>query len=177
MRISVISPDMIRVDRHLNKLKREVPSKLSTAMKVAATAGRNSLRKNTRKRYSGTLKESYVIQKNVGRVNSYSVKISESSRSKAVSNRAKFRYYDLGRKGFAQGMKKLYIPLNAKGYKAYTRGRISGLKTLKFGVDYVWAKRVKAAKANKISGKARRESRRVFKQRINSVIGKKLFRF
>lgn len=176
MRISVISPDMIRLDKKLNRLKKEIPDKLSTAMKIAANAGKESLRKNTRKRFSGTLKESYVVKKNPGRIPSYSVQISEGVRSKAVSNREKFRYYDLGRSGFSQRKKKIYIPLNSKGYKAYTRGNIAGLKSMKHGVDYVWAKRVKASKANRISGKAKRESRRVFKTRINLVVNKKIFR-
>lgn len=176
MRISVISPDMIRLDKKFTKIAREAPQKLSTAMRIAANAGKNSLRKNTRTRFSGTLKESYTVRKNPGSIPSYSVQISESTRSKAVSNRAKFRYYDLGRKGFSQRTKKIYIPLNRRGYAAYTKGKIAGLKYMKHGVDYVWAKKVKSAKANRISGKAKRESRRVYKSRINSSMNKSIFR-
>lgn len=176
MKITIISPDMIRLDKKLNRLKKEIPTKLSTAMKIAANAGRDSLRKNTRKRFSGTLKESYVVKKNTGAIASYSVRISEGVRSRAISNREKFRYYDLGRSGFSQRKKKLYIPLNSKAYKAYTKGNIAGLKSMKHGVDFVWARRVKASKANRISGKAKRESRRVFKTRINSVVNKNIFR-
>ena len=42
---------------------------------------------------------------------------------------------------FRKERKKLYIPLNSKAYKAYTKGNIAGLNQMgKHGVDFVWAK-------------------------------------
>ena len=37
MKITIISPDMIRLDKKLNRLKKEIPTKLSTAMKIVET--------------------------------------------------------------------------------------------------------------------------------------------
>lgn len=162
----------------LERAKTEAKKKITYASKLAATAGKNELRKNTRKNFSGTLKDSYDIRlsKSGTGYPHYEVYTSERKQSK-ISNRRKFRYYNFGRKGFsAKGRKKLYIPMSKRGYDAYTKGNIAGLKSLKFGDDYIWKKSVKPQRGRRILQGATRVAVKRFKQRINLVVGKQLLR-
>ena len=163
--------------RMLAKAKKEAGKKIEFAQKLACNAAVKELRKRTKKRYSGTLRESYAVRPSKGVEGGFEVYTSERRQSK-ISNRKKFRLYDLGRKGItAKGKKKLYVPLNQKGYDAYTRGYINGLDKLKFGRDFYWVKSVKPAKGRKILIHGQRAGVRRFKQRINLVVGKQLLRY
>jgi hypothetical protein len=174
---TILTPTHALTMKMLGVAKKNAPERIKFASKVACTAARNELRSKTKKRYSGTLRESYAVRlSKTGGTEHYEVYTSEVRQSK-ISNRKKFRLYDLGRKGIkAKGKKKLYIPMNQKGYDAYTRGSIAGLKSMKRGIDYVWAKAVKPAKGRKILQFGQRVGVRRFKERINFVLGKQLLR-
>tara|TARA_Y100000004_G_C8837788_1_gene379121 strand:+ start:257 stop:787 length:531 start_codon:yes stop_codon:yes gene_type:complete len=172
---AILTPMHSITMRMLEKAKREAGPKINFAAKLACNAAARELRKRTKKRYSGTLKESYDVRPSKGTGAAYEVYTSERRQSK-ISNRKKFRLYDLGRKGFKRGKKKLYVPLNQRGYDAYTKGYINNLKNLKFGKDFYWAKAVKPARGKKILIHGQRAGVRRFKERINLVVGRQLLR-
>jgi hypothetical protein len=135
-----------------------------TATKLASSAAKKSLERNTPKRFTGKLRSSYAIRKT-------------KSGHKVVilgkRNQQAFASLNSGRKTVTPKKKsKLYIPVSKKGYNAAVRKSYS--KSLKYGTDFVYAQKSKSVKGKKISGKAIKAGKERFKKRIN-LMAKQIF--
>ena len=149
----------------LNKIKKKNFSRFTqTATKLAANAAKRELIKNTPKRFTGKLRDSYAIRSTK---DGYSVVVL------GRRNQQAFASLDKGRKSVTpKKAKRLFIPTSKKGYNAAVRRSYS--KSLKYGVDFVYAKKSKATKGKSLSFKAKNKAKQRFKERIN-LMAKEIF--
>lgn len=162
MSVRVITSDFVTTAKQLERAATKATTrKIGYATKLAMNAAKRDLKKNTKKRFTGSLKESYNVVR-TGDAD-YAVEVTGSK------NLIKWIVHEEGR-GPVRGSKerKLYIPLNKTGYNAYVNGSFNGLK---WGKDYIFALKSKSARGNKIRYNAINVAKKRFFQRMQLLFG------
>jgi len=166
MALTIISPGSARTEKQfLRASTKATTRKIGYATKLAMNAAKKDIKQKTKKRYTGSLRESYDVQR-VGEAE-YALRVVGSE------NLIKWIVHEEGR-GPVNGTKerRLYIPLRKKGYDAYVRGSFEGLK---WGKDYVFAMKAKSVKGHRLLYNATNVAKARFKARFELLFGTKRF--